>query len=71
VKYLWVMRGPKPEPVAVRTGLTDGSYTEIVSGEVNEGDNVVLEATSGDEPAGATTARPPGAGATQGPRMRL
>ncbi len=68
-KYLWVMRGPKPEPVPVRVGLTDGSFTEIVSGDVNEGDSVVLEATSSDEPAGA--ARPPGGGAGQPPRMRL
>ena len=67
-KYLWVMRGPKPEPVPVRTGLTDGSFTEIVSGEVNEGDNIVLEAISGDEPAGA--GKPPGASGQQ-PRMRL
>jgi HlyD family secretion protein len=72
-KYLWVMRGTKPEPVAVKTGLTDGNFTEIVSGEVNEGDAVVLEATNPDDPASAVgTARPPGAaGGQQPPRMRL
>ena len=58
-----------PEPVAVRTGLTDGSFTEIVSGEVKEGDAVVLEATSSDEPVAAPTGRSPGG--QQPPRMRL
>jgi HlyD family secretion protein len=74
VKYLWVLRsalpGALPEPIQVRTGLTDGSFTEIVSGEVNDGDNVVLEATSSDDPVGASTSKPLGGG-QQGPRMRL
>ncbi len=29
-------------PVQVTTGITDGSYTEIVSGDLQEGDNVIL-----------------------------
>jgi HlyD family secretion protein len=67
-KVLWVMRGNKPVPVAVRVGLTDGSFTEVVSGDVQEGDAVVLEAASGDDP-GAATAKPAAGG--QPPRMRL
>ncbi len=31
-KTLWVMRGAKPEQVRVRTGLTDGTVTEILEG---------------------------------------
>jgi HlyD family secretion protein len=68
-KVLWVMRGALPVPVTVHVGLTDGSFTEIVSGEVQDGDAVVLEVTTGDE-APATTSRPSG-GANQPPRMRL
>ncbi len=64
------MHGTKPEPVPVKTGLTDGTFTEIVSGEVNEGDAVVLEATNPDDPSGAQS-RPPGAPGGQQPRMRL
>jgi HlyD family secretion protein len=66
IKLLWVMRGPKPVPVVVHVGLTDGTTTEIVSGEVNEGDEVVLEVV-GDEP----TAKPSQGGGNQPPRMRL
>jgi HlyD family secretion protein len=69
MRTLWVLRGARPEPVQVRPGLTDGTMTEIISGDVNEGDAVVIEAMSGDEPAPMTTNRPPGGAA--GPRMRL
>jgi hypothetical protein len=55
--------------LAVRTGLTDGSFTEIVSGDVNEGDEVVLEATNSDDPAAGSAK--PAAGGNQPPRMRL
>jgi HlyD family secretion protein len=61
------MRGPKPVQVQVKAGVTDGSFTEVVSGELQEGDAVVLEAISGDAPAPA--AAPPGG--NQPPRMRL
>jgi HlyD family secretion protein len=67
-KILWVVRGPKPIPVAVRVGLTDGSFTEIVSGDIQEGDAVVLEVATGDD--GSSAPKPP-AGGGQPPRMRL
>ncbi len=64
-KVLWVMRGKQPVPIVVHVGLTDGTYTEIVSGDVQEGDEVVLELMSGDEPAEHSH------GGNQPPRMRL
>jgi HlyD family secretion protein len=68
-RTLWVLRGDKPVPVPVRTGLSDGTLSEILSGEVNEGDAVILEATSSDDPAPAATQRP--GGGSGPPRMRL
>ena len=40
---LWV-RGAdgQPKPVDVRTGLTDGTSTEILEGPLKEGDEVIL-----------------------------
>jgi HlyD family secretion protein len=32
----------KPKAVPVRVGLTDGTFTELVSGELKEGDQVIL-----------------------------
>lgn len=67
-KSVWVLRGPKPEQVQVRTGLTDGTVTELVEGELVEGDALVTEAMSGDEPVPASTSKAGGSGP---PRMRL
>ena len=32
----------KPRPVDIRTGITDGRFTQIVSGDLKEGDQVVV-----------------------------
>ncbi len=39
---LYVLTGDKPRPVQVSTGITDGNYTEILNGEVQAGDKVVI-----------------------------
>ena len=31
-----------PKAVAVRVGLTDGTYTELVSGDLEEGSHVII-----------------------------
>ncbi|ACL66503.1 efflux transporter, RND family, MFP subunit [Anaeromyxobacter dehalogenans 2CP-1] len=48
-RTVWVLRGEArdPVPVAVQTGITDGSATELVSGDLREGDAVVTDATGG------------------------
>ncbi len=47
------------KPVRVRAGISDGKFTEIVEGEINPGDRVVVgQATAKVE----TSARPPGGG---------
>ena len=66
-RVLWVLHGTTPTPVPVRIGLTDGAFTEVVSGEVQEGDAVVVEAETASEAAG-NKQRPPSGGM---PRMRL
>ena len=39
---LYVLSGDRPRPVQVGTGITDGNYTEILSGEVQAGDRAVI-----------------------------
>jgi HlyD family secretion protein len=39
---LWVLRAGKPEPEPVTTGLDDDVYTEILSGAVKPGDEVII-----------------------------
>jgi HlyD family secretion protein len=39
-----VLENGQPKPVQVRTGVSDGAATQIVSGELREGDPVILSA---------------------------
>lgn len=49
---LYVLRNGTVTPVPVQTGITDGRYTEIVSGDVKAGDPVVLEDNMPDQGKG-------------------
>jgi HlyD family secretion protein len=44
-RTLWVLRTGRAVPLAVRIGITDGTSTEIVEGDVHAGDRVIVEAT--------------------------
>lgn len=56
-RTVFVLRGGRPESVDVKTGLSDGTLTEIVSGGLAEGDLVILEANVAGRPA--STGGPP------------
>ena len=51
---LWVKAGEFLRPVSVKLGLTDGVTTELISGEVREGTQVVLGVAKQDEDDGGT-----------------
>jgi HlyD family secretion protein len=40
---VWVLAGGKPKRVPVATGVSDGSFTEIVSGDLKEGQEVLVD----------------------------
>lgn len=44
-RTLWVMRSETAVPETIRIGLSDGSDTEVLAGQVRTGDRVVVEAT--------------------------
>jgi HlyD family secretion protein len=48
----------EPKPVQVTVGITDGTSTELVSGEIKAGDQVIVG--GGDRPGGPNTPRSPG-----------
>ena len=60
-KSIWTLNGAEPVQVPVKTGLSDGAYTEILNDDVKEGDIVIVDATvAGKESAASaptTTAR--------------
>jgi HlyD family secretion protein len=42
---VWILESRKPKRINVTTGITDGNYTEILSGDLKEGDGVIVEET--------------------------
>ena len=55
---LWILRDGKPTAISVELGLDDGVYTEIIKGDLQPGDEVIVgesgaasEKTSGGVPA--------------------
>ena len=53
-------------PVAIQIGITDYNNTQLVSGDLNEGDTLVVAATTPAQ--GSSSQRPPGFGGGPGPR---
>jgi HlyD family secretion protein len=56
----WVLRGGKPEPVALRVGITDGSFTEVLEGSLAPGDPCIVDVDGkGGTSGGSRPAGPP------------
>lgn len=60
---VWILDGDKPQRMKASTGLTDGSYTEVTGGDLQEGMNIIVDVISKDKksaPAtGSQSGRPP------------
>jgi HlyD family secretion protein len=52
---VYVLRGQNPIPVKVRLGITDGAHTEVVEGEIKEGEQVVLTMSATTNQSGASS----------------
>ena len=54
----------EPTPVEVKTGVTDGTFTEVVDGPLKEGDEVIvgLEVSRGSQNGPGGSSLPPGFG---------
>lgn len=56
---VWVLEKGTPKRVAITPGISDGNYTEVVSGEMKEGQEIIVEALT----------KPKGSSTRSGPRM--
>ena len=54
-RTLWIMKDGKPAPVPIKLGLSDGTYVEILEGEVPEEASVIVDV---DTPTSTATAIP-------------
>jgi HlyD family secretion protein len=68
-KTVYVLRDGTPQAVRIRIGITDGSNTEILEGDLHEGDLVITSATGAD--AGAAAGNKPGSSPVGGTGRRM
>jgi HlyD family secretion protein len=64
-RSVWVLRGTLPEQRSIRICISDGTYTELVEGELEPGDVLITGltgdgASSAQKPSGLTPGAPPG-----------
>jgi HlyD family secretion protein len=50
-RTLYTLRNNEAAPVEITTGITDGSFTEVVGGALHEGDVVITDTAGGAKPA--------------------
>jgi HlyD family secretion protein len=56
---VWILENNKPKNVKITTGISDGNYTEVISGDITEGLQIIVDAISSNKKADPA----PGAGA--------
>lgn len=66
-----MLRGELPTPVRLKIGLSDGTITEVVEGELAVGDVVVTDAIVSADAQKPATGAPPGASPAGGGMRRV
>jgi HlyD family secretion protein len=61
-RTIWVLRNEKPVPAEIHIGVSDGSFTEVASGELQEHDLVITDTKGGTPVSTPTGGRLPGMG---------
>ncbi|MEW5982183.1 MAG: efflux RND transporter periplasmic adaptor subunit [Acidobacteriota bacterium] len=56
---VWLRTGDQLKSVAVRLGITDGTYTELISGDIQAGQELVTSITTPAQAAASTAGRSP------------
>lgn len=53
-RTIWALRNGHPQPIRLRTGITDGSFTEVLDSELQAGDAVITGLRSAESGPAAT-----------------
>lgn len=59
-RSVWALRDGKPQMVPLRIGLSDGNMTEMLEGDLREGEAVIVDASAADGQASGAPAAPGG-----------
>jgi HlyD family secretion protein len=54
---VWIIENGKPKRISVSTGVSDGGYTELISGEIKEGQEVIVESLAKTKQKSGSTPR--------------
>lgn len=57
---IWLLKDGQLKPASLKTGISDGNFTEIKEGDVKEGDEVVIESMAKDNKSTPTGSLPHG-----------
>ena len=57
-RTVWVLKGGAPAPVKIRTGISDGSFSEVLEGELEAGAEVIVDAVGPPSGFAAAMRRP-------------
>jgi len=57
---VWVLKNKTPIRVLVKTGISDNRYTEIISGDISENSDVIVEVMEKDQTQRRSQVPPPG-----------
>ncbi|HDQ03486.1 MAG TPA: efflux RND transporter periplasmic adaptor subunit [Deltaproteobacteria bacterium] len=59
---VWILAGNKPRQIIIKTGISDGRFTEVISGDIAVGDKIIVEVNDSASRSRQRTpsARPPG-----------
>jgi HlyD family secretion protein len=47
METVWILRDGKPRPITARAGISDGSLTAVVSGDIKPGDSLITDMSDG------------------------
>ena len=62
-RVVWALQETGPAPVRIRTGISDGTSTEVVEGQLSPGDQVITDATGPASRSGGSSSGGPPRGA--------
>ncbi len=57
---IWLLRDNKPVRVKIKTGITDSDYTEIITQEIQEGEDVIVGSVQDSSKKKSNAPKPPG-----------
>jgi len=70
-RTVWILRSGKPTPVKLKVGVTDGTVTEVLEGDLAPGDACIVDVNGDEKKGGSSSGGGGGGGGGGGPPRRM